>query len=70
METTCIAILNKQKRDLFSFKKLENRRAEQVLSWVGVGTRGMEEDVGKGHGRVSMVQMLCMQVCKWKNAIC
>jgi hypothetical protein len=32
METPCIAILNKQKCHFFSFTKLENRRAERVLS--------------------------------------
>jgi hypothetical protein len=25
--------------------------------------------VGKGHGRVNMVQTLCTHVCKWKNEI-
>jgi hypothetical protein len=25
------------------------------------------EEVGKGHGRVNIVQILCTHVCKWKN---
>jgi hypothetical protein len=36
-ETPCIAILNKQKCHFFSFTKLKNRRAEQVLP-QGVGS--------------------------------
>jgi hypothetical protein len=27
----------------------------------------MEEEVGKGHERVNIVQILCTHVCKWKN---
>jgi hypothetical protein len=51
------------------FTKLENRRAEQVLSG-GAGTSGMGEDMGKGCGRVNMVQILYTLVCKWKNETC
>jgi hypothetical protein len=49
----------------FFFTKLENRRAEQVLSGglVPVGGGGREE----GDRRVNMVQILCVHVCKWKN---
>jgi hypothetical protein len=25
------------------------------------------KEMGKGHGRVNMVQILCTYVCKWKN---
>jgi hypothetical protein len=52
---------------LFSFTKLENKRAEQVLlvcveGLVSVG--GGKRWVGKGHGRVNIVQILCPHVCK------
>jgi hypothetical protein len=54
----------------FSFTKLENRKAEQVLS-RGVGTGGRRENVEKEcRGRVNMVQILCILVYKWKNEIC
>jgi hypothetical protein len=33
----------------------------------GIGTSGMDEEVGKGHGKVNIVQMLCAHVCKWQN---
>jgi hypothetical protein len=42
---------------------------EQVLP-KRVHTSGRGEEVGKGHGRVNMVQMLCTHVCKWKNVTC
>jgi hypothetical protein len=45
-ETPSIAILNKQKCQFFSFTKLENRKAEQILSGA-LGTRGRWEDVGR-----------------------
>jgi hypothetical protein len=53
---------------LFFKIKMENRRAEQVLSgeFVPVGGGG----VGKGCRRVNMVQILCTHVCKWKNETC
>jgi hypothetical protein len=47
-ENSCVAILNKQKCQVF-FTKLENRRAEQVLSG-GVGTSERGKGVGKGGG--------------------
>jgi hypothetical protein len=50
----------------FSFTKSENRRMEQVLPG-GLGTSGRVEEVGKGCGRVNIVQILCTHVCKWKN---
>jgi hypothetical protein len=53
----------------FSFTKLQNRRAEQALSW-GWYQCGRVEDVGKGFTRVNMVQILCTHVCKWKNEAC
>jgi hypothetical protein len=41
-----VAILNKQKCHFFSFTKLENRRAQQVLP-EGFGTSGRGEEVKK-----------------------
>jgi hypothetical protein len=43
--TPCIAILNKQKMSFIYFTKLENRKAEQILSggwyqWEGGSTWG------------------------------
>jgi hypothetical protein len=50
-----------------SFTKLENKKAEQVLS-DGFGTSGGGvEDVGKGCRRVNIMQILCTHICKWKN---
>jgi hypothetical protein len=54
---------------LFSFRKLENRRAEQVLP-EGLGTNGIRKDVGKWCRRVNMVQILHIHVCKWKTDTC
>jgi hypothetical protein len=42
---------------------LENRRAEQVLMGR-ISTSERREEVGKGYGRVNVVQILCML---WKN---
>jgi hypothetical protein len=50
---SCISILNKQKCH-FLFTKLENRRAEQVLSGK-LGTCVTGEGVGKGYRRMNMV---------------
>jgi hypothetical protein len=70
-DTPHVAILNKQKCHFFSFTKSENRRAEQVLpGGGGVGTRRRCKEVGKGCGRVNMVQILCTYVCKLKNRAC
>jgi hypothetical protein len=35
-----------------------------------VVTSGGEESVGKGCGMVTMVQIWCTHVCKWKNKTC
>jgi hypothetical protein len=51
-----LCILNKNV--FFSFTKLVNRRAEQVLprGWVaGIGTNKSKKAVGKGHERVNIV---------------
>jgi hypothetical protein len=46
-ETPCVAILNKNVF-FFSFTKLENRRAEQVLPGRGVGNSVRGRRWGKG----------------------
>jgi hypothetical protein len=56
------------KMSLFSFTKLENRQAEQVLSWGGNSGRG--KDVEKSYRRANIVHILCTQVCKWKSKTC
>jgi hypothetical protein len=62
-----IAILNKQKCHFsFSFARLENKRAEQVLSG-GADTSWRREDVGKWCRRVNMMQILCTCKCKQKK---
>jgi hypothetical protein len=68
--TPCVAILNKQKYNFFSFTKSENRRAKHSLSGEGVGTSSRGVDVRKDCGRVNMVQILCTNRCKWKNDTC
>jgi hypothetical protein len=35
----------------------------------GIGISGRGDEVGKGHGRVNIVQILCPYACKWKNGI-
>jgi hypothetical protein len=47
METLCVAILNKQKCH-FLFIKLENRRAEQILSGMVVPGGGIGYKKGVG----------------------
>jgi hypothetical protein len=49
-----------------SFENSENGRVEWVLPRE-VDTNGRGKEVGKGCRRVSMVQILCTHVCKWKN---
>jgi hypothetical protein len=67
--TTCVAVLNKQ--NLFSFTKSVNRRIEQVLPWVRGGWYQLRgEEMGKGYGRVNIVQILCTHVWKWKKDTC
>jgi hypothetical protein len=63
-ETLHIAILNKQKC-LFFFSKTENRKQSRSClrgwyQWEG-------EDIKKRCRRVSMVQILCTHICKWKK---
>jgi hypothetical protein len=64
----CVAISSKQKcHFIFSFIKSENRREEEQGLPRGVGTSGRGKEVGKGYGRVNIVQILCIHVYKWKN---
>jgi hypothetical protein len=62
--------VTKKKCHFFSFTKSKNRRMEQVLpgGWEerGVDSSGSGEGVGKKHGKVNMVQILCTHVGKWK----
>jgi hypothetical protein len=62
-EIPCVVILNKQKYHLFSFTKFENRREKHVLP-KGVGTNWKRKEVGKGDGRMNMVQILYTHACK------
>jgi hypothetical protein len=69
-ETPCVAILNKQKYNFFSFFFYKIREQEGKTGWKGVGTSRRREVVGKGCRRVNMVQILGTRVCKRKNDIC
>jgi hypothetical protein len=61
--------LKQTKMTFYFFYKIGNRRAEQVLPGV-IGTSGKGEEVRKMYGRVNIVQILCTNVCKWKNDTC
>jgi hypothetical protein len=52
-----------------SFFKIREQEGRTGPAW-GIGTSGQGEEVGKGFGRVNMVQTLCTRVCKWKNDTC
>jgi hypothetical protein len=43
-----------------------NKREEQLLSRGEGGTNERKEDLGEGYGKMSMVQIPCTYVCKWK----
>jgi hypothetical protein len=47
----------------------EEIKRETDPVWID-GTNGKGEEVGKGHRRVNMVQILCEHIRKWKNEIC
>jgi hypothetical protein len=58
-----IAILNKNV--IFSFYKIREQDGRTDSAWgvgVGAATNGKEEDVGKGCGRVNIVQILYTHV--------
>jgi hypothetical protein len=50
---------------LFFFYKMGEQEGRTCPFW-GVDTSERGEDVGKGCGRVNMVQILSTHVCKWK----
>jgi hypothetical protein len=54
----------------FSFTKLENGRAEQVLPGGEIGTGGRGEVARKGGRRIDSVQIMYTHVCKCKSDIC
>jgi hypothetical protein len=63
-------LLVKQTKMSFSFIYKGREQEGKIGPGEGVqevGTSGRGEEVGKGHGRVNMVQILCTHVCKWKN---
>jgi hypothetical protein len=62
----CIAILNKQ--TFFFLQKWKIRGLNRTC--LGISTSERWEDMGRGCGRVNMVQILCTHVCKWKNETC
>jgi hypothetical protein len=63
-----VAVLNKQKYHFFFFYKI---REQEVRSGPTCGCwYQWERDEGKGCGRVNIVQILCIHVCKWKNYTC
>jgi hypothetical protein len=55
----------------FFFYKIGEQEGQTGPAW---GVRWLvpveREEVGKGCRRVNMVQILCTQVCKWKNETC
>jgi hypothetical protein len=59
--------MRKKKSHFFSFTKLENRSAEQVLHG-GNGTCRMGKEIKKGFRMMNMVQKLCIHVCKCKKS--
>jgi hypothetical protein len=63
----CIVSLNKQIYHLFLQKW---RTGEQSRSWLWCWYQWEGEDVEGGHRRVSVVQIRCTHVCKWKNDTC
>jgi hypothetical protein len=62
-------MLNKQKLHFITFTKSENKRVEVVLPGKRVVISGGKE-MGKGYGKVNIVQILCTHVCKWKIDTC
>jgi hypothetical protein len=63
-----LCIYLKQTKMSYFFLLQNWRTGGRNRSWLaGGGTIGMGEEVGKEHGRVNMVQILCTHVCKWKN---
>jgi hypothetical protein len=61
--------LEQTKMSFFLFYKFGEQEGRTDPIWE-FGNCGRREEVGKEHGRVNMVQILCMHVCKWKNDTC
>jgi hypothetical protein len=51
------------------FYKIGGQEGRTGLSW-GEGLVPVGGGGGKGCGRVNIVQILCVHVCKWKNETC
>jgi hypothetical protein len=66
-EISQVATLIKQECHLFFFLLQNQGKGGQNRSCLGICTSRSGEEVGKGHGKVNMVQILCAHVCKWKN---
>jgi hypothetical protein len=69
----CSHLYYKQaKMSFFSFFFYKIREEALVLPMGGGGVwyQWEGELMGKGHGRVNTVQVLCTHVCKWKNDSC
>jgi hypothetical protein len=49
-------------------KRKTNTEGRKVL--LGAGTSGRGENIRKECGRVSMMEILCSHVQKWKNETC
>jgi hypothetical protein len=49
---------------IYKFREQEGRTGP---AWWGLR---MGEEVRKGHRWVNIVQILCIEVCKWKNETC
>jgi hypothetical protein len=63
----CRATLNEQK--CYFFPKNGEQKGRTGPVWR-VGTSGRGEDAGTGCRGVTMVQILCTHVCRWKNETC
>jgi hypothetical protein len=55
------------KETKMSFWFTKQRTGRQ--NW-GVGTSVRGQDIRKGYWSVNMVEILCLQECKWKNDTC
>jgi hypothetical protein len=55
--------LKQTKMSFFFFCKIGGQNRSCL---GGIGTSGREEEVGKGCGKVNIVQILCTHVWKWK----
>jgi hypothetical protein len=65
----CIYLKQTKISCLFFFYK-NGEQESRTSTARGVDTSGRGQEVGKGHGRVNVVQIVCTHVCKWKNDTC